>query len=40
MSLTEILFGTPDIQKALESRDAIVARGDAQDVLMDEDSAG
>ncbi len=39
MSLTEILFGTPDVQKALESRDARDKRGDAQDVPMDEDRA-
>ncbi len=37
--MTEFLFGTPDIQKALESRDATVAQGDAQYVPMDEDSA-
>jgi hypothetical protein len=39
MSLTEILFATPDIQKASESGDATDALGDAQDVPMDEDSA-
>ncbi len=39
MSLTEILSGTPDIQKDPESRDAMNARGDARDVQMDEDSA-
>ncbi len=32
MSLTEILFGIPDIQKAFESGDATDARGDEQDV--------
>ncbi len=38
MSMPEILFGTPDIQKASESGDATDARDDAQDVPMDEDS--
>ncbi len=32
MSLTEILFGTPDIQKALVSGNATDAQSDAQDV--------
>jgi hypothetical protein len=39
LSLTEILFGTPDIEKTSESGDATHARGDAQGVVMDEDSA-
>jgi hypothetical protein len=39
MSLREILFGTPDIQKASDSRDATDARGDAQGVPIDEDNA-
>ncbi len=39
MSLTKNLFGTPDSQKASESGDAKDARGDAQHVPMDEDSA-
>ncbi len=39
MSLTEILFGTPDIQKASESGIATDARSDREDVPMDEDSA-
>jgi hypothetical protein len=39
MSLTEILFGTPDIQKTSASEDSTDARGDAQDVPMDENSA-
>ncbi len=39
MHLTEILFGSPDIQQASESGGATDARGDAQDVPMDEDSA-
>ncbi len=38
-NVTEILFGTPDIQKASKSGDATDAQGDAQDVLMNEDSA-
>ncbi len=39
MSLTEILFGTPDIPKTSESGDVTDTRGDAQDVPMHEDSA-
>ncbi len=39
MSLTEIVFGTADIQLASESGYATDARVDAQDVPMDEDSA-
>jgi hypothetical protein len=39
MSLREILFGIPNIQKASESGDTTDARGNSQDVPMDEDSA-
>ncbi len=39
VSFTSILFGTPDIQKASESGKATDARGDAQDVPLDEDRA-
>jgi hypothetical protein len=39
MSLTEILFGTPHIQKVSESGDALDARDDAPDVPMDENSS-
>jgi hypothetical protein len=35
----KILFGTLDIQKALESGNATDAQGDAQDIPIDEDSA-
>ncbi len=38
MSLTGILFGTTDIQKAFESGVATDTRGNAEDVLMKQDS--
>ncbi len=39
-SWTDELFGTPEFQKAFEYGDATDAQGDAQDIVITNDTAG